>query len=148
MPKTYIWLHKYAGVCRFLTLTSILTTYSTKKKSTSLLLNSNDELIEQPEALLHPSLLGQFGVKLKKWPCSGNCVNKILESLYEVYITSTYDENNTKSVAPEPEGSSQHSQQPANEPYSEPGESTPHLPANPPKVNFHPILPFTPWSFK
>jgi hypothetical protein len=32
------------------------------------------------------------------------------------------------SVAPEPEGSSPHSQQPANCPYLEPGESTPHTP--------------------
>jgi hypothetical protein len=31
----------------------------------------------------------------------------------------------TNSVAPEPEGSSLHSQEPANGPYSEPGESTP-----------------------
>jgi hypothetical protein len=34
----------------------------------------------------------------------------------------------TNSVAPEPEGSSPHSQQPANGPYPEPGESTPHPP--------------------
>jgi hypothetical protein len=32
----------------------------------------------------------------------------------------------TNSVEPEPEGSSPHSQQPANGPYPEPGESTPH----------------------
>jgi hypothetical protein len=31
-------------------------------------------------------------------------------------------------VAPEAEGSSPHSQQPANVPYPEPGESTPHTP--------------------
>jgi hypothetical protein len=34
----------------------------------------------------------------------------------------------TNSVAPEPEGSSPHSQQPANGPYPEPGEFTPHTP--------------------
>jgi hypothetical protein len=34
----------------------------------------------------------------------------------------------TKSVAPEPEGSSPHSQQPANDLYHEPDESTPHPP--------------------
>jgi hypothetical protein len=34
-------------------------------------------------------------------------------------------------VAPEPEGSSPRSQQPANDPYPEPGESTPQPP--PPK---------------
>jgi hypothetical protein len=34
----------------------------------------------------------------------------------------------TNSVAPEPEGSSPHSQEPANNPYPEPGESTPHPP--------------------
>jgi hypothetical protein len=36
----------------------------------------------------------------------------------------------TNSVAPEPEGSSPHSQQPASGPYPEPGESTPHTPPN------------------
>jgi hypothetical protein len=34
----------------------------------------------------------------------------------------------THSVVLEPEGSSPHSQQPANGPYPEPGESTPHPP--------------------
>jgi hypothetical protein len=34
----------------------------------------------------------------------------------------------TNSVAPEPEGSSPHSQQPANDSYPEPVESTPHTP--------------------
>jgi hypothetical protein len=34
----------------------------------------------------------------------------------------------TDDVAPEPEGSSPHSQQPANGPYPEPGEATPHPP--------------------
>jgi hypothetical protein len=34
----------------------------------------------------------------------------------------------TNSVAPEPKGSSPHSQQPANDPYLEPGESTPPPP--------------------
>jgi hypothetical protein len=40
------------------------------------------------------------------------------------------DETNrlTNSVAPEPEGSSPHSQELANGPYPEPGESTPHPP--------------------
>jgi hypothetical protein len=42
-----------------------------------------------------------------------NCVN-------EVKVTN--------SVAPETEGSSPHSQQPASGPYPEPGESTPHPP--------------------
>jgi hypothetical protein len=55
------------------------------------------------------------------------------------------------SVAPEPEGSSPHSQQPANCPYPEPGESTPHPPTNLRKVHFDPILTSTPrsskWSF-
>jgi hypothetical protein len=36
-------------------------------------------------------------------------------------------------VAPEPEGSSPHSQQPANGPYPEPGQSTPPPPANLPR---------------
>jgi hypothetical protein len=50
-------------------------------------------------------------------------------------------------VAPEPEGSSPHSQQPANGPYPEPGKSTPPPPpAIRPKVHFDPILPSTPWS--
>jgi hypothetical protein len=42
-------------------------------------------------------------------------------------------------MAPEPEGSSPHSQQPANDPYPEPGESTPHPhPPNLSKVYFDP----------
>jgi hypothetical protein len=45
----------------------------------------------------------------------------------------------TNSVAPEPEGSSPHSQQPANGPYPEPAESTPHPPTNLSKVHFDPI---------
>jgi hypothetical protein len=36
----------------------------------------------------------------------------------------------TNSVAPEPEGSSPHSQQPPNGPHHEPGESTPQPPPN------------------
>jgi hypothetical protein len=52
-------------------------------------------------------------------------------------------------MAPEPEGSSPHSQQPANGPYPEPSESTPHTPpTNLSKVHFDPILPSTPWSFR
>jgi hypothetical protein len=54
----------------------------------------------------------------------------------------------TNSVAPEPEGSSPHSQQPANDTYLEPGESTQHPPTNLPKVHFDPILPSTPRSFE
>jgi hypothetical protein len=56
----------------------------------------------------------------------------------------------TNSVAPEPEGSSPHSQQPANGPYPEPGESTQHPPppTNLPKIHFDPILPSMPWSSK
>jgi hypothetical protein len=48
----------------------------------------------------------------------------------------------TNSVAPEPEGSSPHSQQPATGPYPEPGESTstPHPPILP-KIHFDAILP-------
>jgi hypothetical protein len=50
-------------------------------------------------------------------------------------------------VAPEPEGSSPHSQQPANGPYPEPDKSTPHpSPTNLSKVHFDPILPSTPRS--
>jgi hypothetical protein len=56
----------------------------------------------------------------------------------------------TNSMAPEPEGSSPHSQQPANGPYPEPGESTPHTHTHTslPKVHFYPILPSTSWSSK
>jgi hypothetical protein len=54
----------------------------------------------------------------------------------------------TNSVAPEPEGSSPHSQQPANTPYPEPDESTPHPPTDLPKVHFDPNLPSTPRSSK
>jgi hypothetical protein len=42
-----------------------------------------------------------------------------------------------------------HSQQPANDTYPEPGESTPHrLPSDLPKFHFDLILPSMPWSFK
>jgi hypothetical protein len=47
--------------------------------------------------------------------------------LPKLWYTST---TLTNSVAPEPEGSSPHSQQPVNDPYPEPGESTPHPPPN------------------
>jgi hypothetical protein len=50
---------------------------------------------------------------------SPNCANRITTS-------------HTNSVAPEPEGSSPHSQQPANGPYPEPRESTPHPPKQSP----------------
>jgi hypothetical protein len=45
-------------------------------------------------------------------------------------------------VAPEPEGSSPHSQQPANGPYPEPAESTPHPPNQSPQGPFwsHPPI--------
>jgi hypothetical protein len=49
-------------------------------------------------------------------------------------------------VAPEPEGSSPQSQQPASDPYPEPGKSTPHPPTNLSKVHFDPILPSISWS--
>jgi hypothetical protein len=52
------------------------------------------------------------------------------------------------SVAPEPEGSSPHSQQPANGPYPQLDESTPRPRVNLPKVYIDPILPSTTWSFK
>jgi hypothetical protein len=54
----------------------------------------------------------------------------------------------TNSVAPEPEVSSPHSQQPASDPYPEPVESTPHTPTYLPKVNFDPNFPSMPWSSK
>jgi hypothetical protein len=54
----------------------------------------------------------------------------------------------TISVAPEQEGSSPHSQQPASGPYPERSECTSYPPTNPPKVHFDSILPSTPWSSK
>jgi hypothetical protein len=51
-------------------------------------------------------------------------------------------------VAPELEGSSPHSQQPANDRYPEPGESTPYSPNNLLNVHFDPTLLSTPWSSK
>jgi hypothetical protein len=62
-----------------------------------------------------------------------------------------YNNNsNTNSIAPEHKGSSPHSQEPAHNPYPEPGESTspPPPPINLPKVHFEPILPSMPWTFK
>jgi hypothetical protein len=63
------------------------------------------------------------------------CTQKVLSNnaSWQNYLTSTaivmrvfdYSYN---SVAPEPEGSSPHSQQPANGSYPKPGESTPHPP--------------------
>jgi hypothetical protein len=55
----------------------------------------------------------------------------IVKEMLSNYITIRNSWTNpvtklTNSVAPESEGSSQHLQQPANDPYPEPGESTPH----------------------
>jgi hypothetical protein len=61
------------------------------------------------------------------------------DNKYKWHGTGLY----TNSVAPEPEGSSPHSQQPASGPYP---LHTP--PTNLPKVHFDPILPSTAWSFK
>jgi hypothetical protein len=65
---------------------------------------------------------------------------------YRLFIT--FNNETTNSVAPEPEGSSPHSQEPATSPSPEPGESTPYPPTNLPKFHFDPILPSTPWSLK
>jgi hypothetical protein len=75
---------------------------------------------------------------------------KIMFSNFEMIICpkSVFFKYLTNSVAPDPEGSSPHSQQPANGPYSEPGESTPYPLAYLPKVRFDLILPPTPWSSK
>jgi hypothetical protein len=48
----------------------------------------------------------------------------------------------TNSVAPEPEGSSPYSQEPATGPYPEPSESTLHFSSQSP--HSEPILPSTP----
>jgi hypothetical protein len=52
----------------------------------------------------------------------------------------------TNSVALEPQGSSPYSQETALGSYSKPTESTPHPPANLPKIHSDPILPSTPRS--
>jgi hypothetical protein len=49
-------------------------------------------------------------------------------------------------VAPEPEGSSPYSQQPATGPCPEPAASNLHSAANLPKIHYDPILPSTSWS--
>jgi hypothetical protein len=56
----------------------------------------------------------------------------------------------TNCVAPGPEGSSPHSQEPATGPYPEPGGSTPHPPPPTilPRVRFNHIFPSAPWSSK
>jgi hypothetical protein len=59
---------------------------------------------------------------------------KVERTCIAVWIT-----NQLTLVVPEPEGSSPHSQQTANGPYPEPGESTSHPPINLPKVHFDPI---------
>jgi hypothetical protein len=60
--------------------------------------------------------------------------------------TSSYFVKLTNSVAPEPDGSSPCSQDPAASPYPEPTESTPHAQANILKIHSHSILPPTPRS--
>jgi hypothetical protein len=75
--------------------------------------------------------------------------NCFVPSVSNSYHRTTRHSELTNSMAPEPEGSSPHSQQPPNGPYPEPGESTPHRhPTNSPKVHSDPILPSTPWPFK
>jgi hypothetical protein len=49
---------------------------------------------------------------------------KNLDERFFRVVVSVY----TNSMAPEPDGSSPHSQQPATGPYLEPGQSTPHTP--------------------
>jgi hypothetical protein len=66
---------------------------------------------------------------------SATATGKTLSS--KASLVSTTPQERTNSVAPEPEGSSPHSQQPPSGPYPEPGESTPHSspPTNLPKVH-------------
>jgi hypothetical protein len=51
-------------------------------------------------------------------------------------------------MAPEPEGSAPHSQQPAKGPYPEPDKSTQDPAVHLPKVDLDPIISPTPWSSK
>jgi hypothetical protein len=53
----------------------------------------------------------------------GYCLGRRINKLYKITVELT------NSVAPEPEGSSPHSQQPSNGPYPEPGESIQHIPS-------------------
>jgi hypothetical protein len=91
------------------------------------------------------TVLNLSGINLKvSHNCHGcNCSNSCYFTFY-VKITLIksvhFLKHLTNSVMPEPEGSSPHSQQPTNDPYPEPGESTPNPPpTNLPKVHFDPI---------
>jgi hypothetical protein len=84
-----------------------------------------------------------------KWELTANQQAKLtLILVYKGFRRTCVINQITNSAAPEPEGSSPHSQQPATGPYPEPGESILHPSANLPKVHFDPILPSTPRSFK
>jgi hypothetical protein len=73
--------------------------------------------------------------------------NKLVRTTYPKYCksmthpSSWYVKSHTLIiVAPEPEGSSPYSQEPANGPYPEPGESTPNPPTNLPKITLMIVL--------
>jgi hypothetical protein len=67
-------------------------------------------------------------VSIRKFESEGLIAGKAIPSI-EKYSSLPFILSN--SVVPEPEGSSPHLQQPANGPYPEPGESTPHPPPQP-----------------
>jgi hypothetical protein len=58
---------------------------------------------------------------IRKVPCT-----EVKVSVFKVLRWRHYTEGLTDSVAPEPDGSSPHSQKLSNGPYPKPGESTPH----------------------
>jgi hypothetical protein len=81
--------------------------------------------------------LSKSRVIFERWGCGlmNFCLGFIISANTDV-LHFLLDENNlkvsysqlTNSVTPETEGSSPHSQQPANDPCPEPGESTTHPP--------------------
>jgi hypothetical protein len=77
----------------------------------------------------HHTVPRQTGLKHKTTKVYSLEYTKIPEVFFKAHQRPWWQQGNqTNSVAPEPEGSSPHSQQPANGPYPEPGESTPHPP--------------------
>jgi hypothetical protein len=74
----------------------------------------------RPIQIPSPMCITYWRLNLIKLKNVNLATNDCMDELYNLCLTNY--------VAPEPEGSSPHSQQPANGPYPEPGESTPHPP--------------------
>jgi hypothetical protein len=92
-------------------------------------------LQECPEGVVHEDSFKDIYAKF--FPHGSEYMNTLRNAFIFNHVTPTglssgalcpFILERTNSVAPEPEGSSPHSQQHANNPYPEPDESTPHPP--------------------